>query len=281
MIDLLTPERFRTRLEAVLPAKNELLRSLYGHEGFTVEEIMQQCGAAAETLAPSITDTSVMVYESIDAGERVLFEGAQGTLLDIDHGTYPFVTSSSATAGGAAIGSGVGPNMLGTVLGVVKAYTTRVGEGPFPSELSDATGELIRERGAEFGTTTGRPRRCGWFDAVVCRYSARINGIQALAIMKLDVLSGLSEVRLCVGYKYADEVRKHFPAELDVLNDCEPIYETMPGWSEDITGVTSMEALPKNAQAYLQRITEVTGVPIALVSVGPGREQTISTRELF
>jgi adenylosuccinate synthase len=281
MMDLLTPEAFRARLVAVLPAKNELLKGLYGHEGFTVDEIMEQCGAAAQRLAPYVTDTSLLVYDSILAGERVLFEGAQGTLLDLDHGTYPFVTSSSATAGGAATGSGVGPHFLNTVVGVVKAYTTRVGEGPFPSELKDATGEMMRQNGAEFGTTTGRPRRCGWFDAVVVRYAARVNGLQQLAIMKLDVLSGLPELKICVGYKSQGEVREHFPANIAVLNECEPIYETMPGWDEDITAVKGYADLPANARAYLDHIVALTGVPIALVSVGPGRDQTITMTELF
>lgn len=281
MIDLKTPSAFRERLAAVLPAKNELLRTLYGHVGFTVEDIMRECGATAERLAQYVTDTSVLVFDSLTAGERVLFEGAQGTLLDLDHGTYPFVTSSSATAGGAATGAGVGPHLLDTVLGVVKAYTTRVGEGPFPSELNDATGEAIRQRGAEFGTTTGRARRCGWFDAVVARYAARVNGLQQLAVMKLDVLSGLPELRICVGYRHNGIVRAHFPADLTVLTECEPVYETLPGWDEDLADLHAYEELPANAQAYLRRISEVTGVPIALISVGPGREQTITMRELF
>jgi adenylosuccinate synthase len=281
MLDLRTPEAFRARLAAVLPAKNALLKALYGHEGFTVDEIMAQCGPAAEKLAPYVTDTSLLVYNSIQAGEKVLFEGAQGTLLDLDHGTYPFVTSSSATAGGAATGSGVGPNFLNMVVGVVKAYTTRVGEGPFPSELQDAIGEKIRQNGAEFGTTTGRPRRCGWFDAVVVRYAARINGLQQLAIMKLDVLSGIPELKVCVGYRYQGAVCEHFPADINILDQCEPVYETMPGWDEDITGIRNYADLPANARAYLERIAALTGVPIALVSVGPSRDQTITIKELF
>jgi adenylosuccinate synthase len=281
MIDLRSPAALRARLEAILPAKNALLRELYKHPGYSIEEIMAECGPAAAKLAPMVTDTSLLVYESLSKGEKVLFEGAQGTLLDVDMGTYPFVTSSSAVAGGAAIGTGIGPHLLSMVLGVVKAYTTRVGEGPFPSELRDETGEFLRSRGAEFGTTTGRPRRCGWFDAVVCRYAARVNGLRKLAVMKLDVLSGLPEVKICTGYSYEGQILHHFPSDLTVLNECAPVYEAMPGWSEDITGARSLEDLPANARAYLRCISEVTGVPIGLVSVGPGREQTIAMEDLF
>jgi adenylosuccinate synthase len=281
MVDLLTPESFRRRLQEVLPGKNALLGALYCHPGLSIDGILEQCGAAAQRLAPMVTDTSSLLHARLEQGERVLFEGAQGTLLDIDHGTYPFVTSSSATAGGAATGSGVGPHLLGNVLGVVKAYTTRVGEGPFPSELGGRLAEELRTQGAEFGTTTGRPRRVGWFDGVITRYAARVNGLATLAVMKLDVLSGLDELKLCVAYRCDGKHLEQFPSSVEVLQRCEPIYETMPGWQEDISGITTCEELPDNAQAYLRRVSEVSRVPIAIVSVGPGREQTIVRHQLL
>jgi adenylosuccinate synthase len=281
MVDLLTPESFRRRLQEVLPGKNALLGALYCHPGLSIDGILEQCGAAAQRLAPMVTDTSSLLHAQLEQGARVLFEGAQGTLLDIDHGTYPFVTSSSATAGGAATGSGVGPHLLGNVLGVVKAYTTRVGEGPFPSELGGRLAEELRTQGAEFGTTTGRPRRVGWFDGVITRYAARVNGLATLAVMKLDVLSGLDELKLCVAYRCDGKHLEQFPSSVEVLQRCEPIYETMPGWQEDISGITTCEELPDNAQAYLRRVSEVSRVPIAIVSVGPGREQTIVRHQLL
>lgn len=281
MVDLVDASAFRARLAVVLPTKNELLRGLYGHVGYTVNEIVSEYEPAATRLAPYVTDTSLLVHQALDSGQRVLFEGAQGTLLDVDHGTYPFVTSSSATAGGASIGTGVGPKSIDTVLGVVKAYSTRVGEGPFPSELMDSTGEIIRKRGQEFGTTTGRPRRCGWFDAVVGRYAARVNGLQEVAVTKLDVLSGLPEVKMCVAYTHRGEILQHFPVRPDVLSECEPVYESMPGWSDDLTKISSYRELPSSAKAYLERLSQVMGTRIALVSVGPDREQTIACHHLF
>lgn len=281
MIDLVTRQAFRARLEAVLPTKNALLSALYGHPGFGADEIIKEYGLAAKRLAPLVTDTSLLLYEKLQEGARVLFEGAQGTLLDVDHGTYPFVTSSSAAAGGAAVGSGVGPQFLHNILGVTKAYTTRVGEGPFPTELSGPLADQIRDNGAEFGTTTGRPRRCGWFDAVIVRYAVRVNGLQRLALMKLDVLSGFDELKLCVAYQLDGRRLEHFPTSVAALERCEPIYETMPGWDTDLSGVTQYEDLPLNARRYLERISEVSGVPIAVVSVGPSREQTIVREELF
>ncbi|MGI6081587.1 MAG: adenylosuccinate synthase [Limnochordia bacterium] len=281
MGDLVTMERFRKRLREILPVKNALINALYGHPGFTEDEIIDRCGAAAERLAPMVTDTSLSLHSYLERRARVLFEGAQGTLLDIDHGTYPFVTSSSATAGGAAIGSGVAPRFLDNVLGVVKAYTTRVGEGPFPSELHGELAEHLRMRGTEYGTTTGRPRRVGWFDGVIARYAKRVNGLSALAVMKLDVLSGLDELKLCVAYRHNGKRIEHLPGSVEILQQCEPIYETMPGWQEDISGITKYEDLPKNAQAYLARISEMSGVTIAIISVGPGREQTIVRRPML
>lgn len=281
MIDFVDPQRFRKRLEAILPQKNKLLLQLYGARTFRVDEIVDACADAAETLRPMVANVSWLLNEALDRGERVLFEGAQGTLLDIDHGTYPFVTSSSPTAGGAPIGAGVGPTRIDSVLGIVKAYTTRVGSGPFPTELHNEVGDRIRERGREYGTTTGRPRRVGWFDAVMLQHSVRVNGIDHLAVMLLDVLSGLDEIRVCVGYRLDGEMLPGFPGDLDRLERCEPVYETFAGWSEEITHCTSFEELPSAAQEYVHGLERLTGVPVALVSVGPGREQTIIRKKLL
>jgi len=210
-----------------------------------------------------------------------MFEGAQGALLDIDHGTYPYVTSSNPIAGGACVGSGIGPTLINRVLGVAKAYSTRVGEGPFPTELQDSTGETLRERGAEFGTTTGRPRRCGWVDAVVLRYAARINGLTDLAITKLDVLDSFAAVKICVAYRYQGKLLYEFPENNQVLEQCEPEYLIMPGWQKDISDISEYEELPVNARAYLEKIEELTGVKQTLISVGPKRKQTIVNYELF
>jgi adenylosuccinate synthase len=228
-----------------------------------------------------VADTSLIINDAIKAGKNVLFEGAQATLLDIDHGTYPFVTSSHPTAGGACIGAGVGPTSINKVIGVVKAYTTRVGEGPFPTELKDEIGDHIRNRGQEFGTTTGRPRRCGWLDAAVIKYSADISGIHSFALTRLDILDGLEKIKLCVGYKYQGAVLNEFPASLKVLAQCEPIYEEMPGWKEDTSKVQSYDALPENAKAYIGRVSKISGVKFSIVSVGPKRDQTIFLDKLF
>lgn len=281
MVEFVRPERFRARLEQVLPLKNRILTQLYDAEPFTVEQIMEEYAEAAEVLRDRVTDTSVLVSEAISRGEKVLFEGAQGTFLDIDHGTYPFVTSSAPTAGGAATGAGIGPRCIDQVLGVVKAYATRVGSGPFPSEIVGELADRIRERGKEFGTTTGRPRRVGWFDAVMGRHAVRVNGLDYLAVMLLDVLSGLDEIKICVEYRVDGRTETHFPADLEVLSRCEPVFETFPGWSEDIRHVTRYEDLPKEARNYLEAMSDLMGVPIALISVGPGREQTIVRHKLF
>lgn len=275
MMELKSPERLEAALDRALPFKNSLLQKVYGHLGFTKGELMEEYLQYAETLTPFITDTSLLLHQARKNGLSILMEGAQGTLLDIDHGTYPFVTSSNPTAGGAAPGAGIGPNQIHQVIGVVKAYTTRVGEGPFPTELQDATGDLIRERGREYGTTTGRPRRCGWFDAVMLRYSVRVNGLTGLAVTLLDVLDAFDELKVCVGYEYRGERLLHFPADLHVLNECKPIYETLPGWNCDITGAQGFEDLPPNAKAYLSFIEEQVGCPVQIVSVGPRRDQTL------
>ena len=237
--------------------------------------VVEQLIADGERMRPWVGDVSLFLAQTIQAGQSVLFEGAQATLLDIDHGTYPFVTSSNASVGGACTGLGVAPSAIGGVLGVAKAYTTRVGEGPLPTELSGPLADRLRDSGQEYGASTGRPRRCGWFDAVVVRYSARINGLDGLALTKLDVLDGLPEVLLCTGYRTSRGELSEFPADLGALVDAEPIYETMPGWSTPTKGVTRMEQLPPEAQRYIERLEAVSGVPCAMISTGSDRDETI------
>lgn len=281
IIDLLDSEEFAAKLRRNLVEKNNLLAKVYGKEALDFETIFKEYTAYAEQLRTFVTDSSLAIDGSIKAGEKVLFEGAQGTLLDLDHGTFPYVTSSHPIAGGACIGAGVGPTKINRVVGVAKAYTTRVGEGPFPTELLDETGERIRESGHEFGTTTGRARRCGWFDAVIARYAVRVSGISDFALMKLDVLSGLDKIKLCVGYRVDGEVIYEFPQSQKIFRACEPVYEEMQGWQEDITAVRTFEDLPEAAQAYVHRIEELTETQVTLVAVGPGREQTIVRGEIF
>jgi len=270
-------DRFKTQVEY----KNRIIRELYGEEGFDCRELLDGLLQQADILKKYTADTSLLLYRSIQEGKKVMFEGAQGALLDIDHGTYPYVTSSNPIAGGACVGSGIGPTLINRVLGVAKAYSTRVGEGPFPTELQDSTGETLRERGAEFGTTTGRPRRCGWVDAVVLRYAARINGLTDLAITKLDVLDSFAAVKICVAYRYQGKLLYEFPENNQVLEQCEPEYLIMPGWQKDISDISEYEELPVNARAYLEKIEELTGVKQTLISVGPKRKQTIVNYELF
>jgi adenylosuccinate synthase len=280
---------FEEKLSRALEQKNALLTAVYGKEPLEMEPILEEYRACAERLRPHIVDASLLVHEALTQGQNVLFEGAQGTLLDIDHGTYPFVTSSSPVAGGACTGVGIGPRLIDGVIGVSKAYTTRVGAGPFPTELSDATGDHLREVGREYGTTTGRPRRCGWFDGVILRYAARVNGLTSLALTKLDVLTGLPKLKICVGYElalskvegYDDQVLKEFPYQGAVLARCQPIYEEMDGWAEDISGARTYDELPLQAQAYVTRLEELGGVPVDIISVGPKREQTILLRSPF
>lgn len=279
--DLMDREEFASRLQYNLREKNLIITKIYGQEEFVYEDILEEYLTFAESLRPYVTDTSLEVNGFLDQGKKVLFEGAQGTLLDIDHGTYPYVTSSNPVAGAACVGAGLGPTRIEKVVGVIKSYTTRVGEGPFPTELGCATGELIRERGGEYGTTTGRPRRCGWFDAVIARYAVRISGISDFAFTKLDVLTGMDKLKICTGYRYHGEILTEFPHSLKVLAQCEAIYEEMPGWQEDITGINEYEKLPERAKQYVERIEEITGVPMALLAVGPGRNQTIVVRNIF
>lgn len=281
MLDLRSRESLERALDQVLPLKNQLLQKIYDHPGFDRDELVEEYLAYGEAIVPLLADTSLLIDQARQRGEDILLEGAQGTLLDVDHGTYPFVTSSNPTAGGAAPGVGIGPNQIDYVIGVVKAYTTRVGEGPFVSELQDATGDLIRERGREFGTTTGRPRRCGWFDAVLVRYSVRVNGLTGLSLTLLDVLDALENVQVCVAYEYRGRRLEHLPADLEMLKECKPIYETLPGWQEDITGAKSFADLPQRAQEYLKFLEKQVGCPIQIVSVGPRRDQTIILRQVF
>jgi adenylosuccinate synthase len=275
MGDLLNPDLFRKKLDENLTEINEFLDRLYRVNGFQLEKVFQQYMIYAERLKGYVADTSILLNMAIDANKSVLFEGAQGTHLDVDFGTYPYVTSSSATAGGACTGTGVGPTKINAVMGVVKAYTTRVGSGPFPTELLDAVGGGLQERGREFGATTGRPRRCGWFDAVLVRYATRINGLTSLAVTKLDVLDGCRELKLCTGYRYGGTVYRDMPSDLGILTACEPVYEEMCGWTTGTTGMTSYRALPPEAKRYLKRIEELAECRIDMISTGSKREETI------
>ncbi|KQX68184.1 adenylosuccinate synthase [Paenibacillus sp. Root444D2] len=279
--DLLDPGEFERKLRRNVKEKNRLLDKVYVAEGFAIEDLLDEYLAIAEILRPYVTDTSVLLNDAIDAGKRVLFEGAQGVMLDIDHGTYPFVTSSNPIAGGVCIGAGVGPTKIQQVIGVAKAYTTRVGDGPFPTELRNEIGDHIREIGHEYGTTTGRPRRVGWFDSVVVRHARRVSGITGLSLHSIDVLTGITSLKICTAYQYIDDVMESFPANLNILAGCEPIYEELPGWSEDITGVKSMEDLPVNARHFIERISVLSGIPVSIFSVGPDRDQTIVMNQVF
>ncbi|MBM7634499.1 adenylosuccinate synthase [Geomicrobium sediminis] len=279
--DLLEKTEFESKLSRNLIEKNRLLEKLYETNGFTVEEILEEYFDYGQKLKQYVCDTSVVLNDAIDQGRRVLFEGAQGVMLDIDQGTYPFVTSSNPIAGGVAIGSGVGPSKIQKVVGVSKAYTTRVGDGPFPTELTDEIGDRIRKIGNEYGTTTGRPRRVGWFDSVVVRHARRVSGITDLSLNCLDVLSGLETVKICTAYEYQGERLEEFPASLNVLAECKPVYEEMPGWSEDITGAKSLSDLPENARHYAERVSQLTNIPLSIFSVGPDRTQTNEVRGVW
>lgn len=281
--DLMEPDTFAEKLKANLAAKNEILTKIYGAEPFDYDTVLKEYLGYAEELRPYVADTGVVLEKIFEAEKNVLFEGAQATFLDIDHGTYPYVTSSNPTAGNAATGSGIGPRYIDHVVGVVKAYTTRVGEGPFITELldTDGPGHQIRETGHEYGTVTGRPRRCGWLDAFMLRYSARLNSIDYLAITRLDILDHMPKIKMCVGYKIGDEVIDRIPASLKVMAQVEPIYEEFDGWMTDISAIRYYEDLPENAKKYLERLSQVAGVELGIVSVGPNREQTIVLHELL
>ncbi len=278
MQELVEPARFEPRLRSVLAEKNTLITRVYGREPLDVEAILREYTEYGQRLRPYVQDIAALVNRAATdrSGKGVLFEGAQGTLLDLDLGTYPYVTSSHPIAGGACLGTGVGPTLIDGVIGVAKGYTTRVGAGVFPTELLDETGHYIRERGHEYGTTTGRPRRCGWLDMMIVRYAVQVNGLSCLSLGHLDVLAGLPEVKICVAYETPDGARLDtLPSDLPFRTDIRAVYETLPGWGEDLSHVQAMRDLPPNARAYVDRVQELAGVPIATVSVGPAREQTI------
>lgn len=280
--DLFHPERFAVKLKEVLDYHNFVLQNYFNEPPVDFQKTYDEAMEHAKVMQPLVMDVVSRLHELRKAGENLMFEGAQGTLLDIDHGTYPFVTSSNTTAGGVATGSGVGPLYLDYILGITKAYTTRVGSGPFPTELFDETGAYLAKQGHEFGSVTGRPRRCGWFDAVILRRSIEINSISGLCLTKLDVLDGLETVRICTGYKdAAGNLLTEAPTDADSYTGLQPVYEDMPGWSESTVGAQSLEALPANAQAYIRRIGELVGAPIDIVSTGPDRKETIVLRHPF
>jgi adenylosuccinate synthase len=279
--DLFDERRFAAKLRELLDFHNFVLQHYYKQPAVDYQKTLDETLALAPRLAPLIADVPRALYHANRAGKNLLFEGAQGSLLDIDHGTYPFVTSSNCVAGAAAAGAGIGPMHLHYVLGITKAYSTRVGGGPFPTELIDETGERLRQRGQEFGATTGRPRRTGWFDAAALKRSIQLNGVSGLCITKLDVLDGVESVKICVGYKLEGSFSEILPVGAEELERCHPVYEDLPGWMESTVGIKSMQGLPRNAQAYLKRIEELAGVPVDLVSTGPEREETIVRRHPF
>jgi len=279
--DLIIKESLEKRLRSILEERNLYLTRVLDREPIDFERVYGEYMQFGQELRPYVTDTSMLLNDLISEGKRILFEGAQGVLLDVDFGTYPYVTSSNAGSGGACTGTGVSPTKLDHVFGVAKSYTTRVGGGPFPSEVSGELGLKLRECGAEYGSTTGRPRRCGWFDSIAVKYSAKINGISGLALTKLDVLSGFEKINICVGYKHNDETLTNFPSSIEVLENCLPVYEDMDGWEDDLTNSEKISDLPSQARAFLDKIEETTGVPIFLVSLGASREQVMFLKDLF
>jgi adenylosuccinate synthase len=278
--DLFDPGILREKLELVLREKNQVLTKVYNRKAIDAAGVSEEYLRYAERIRPFVADTSLLLSQALDAGSTVLLEGSQGTLLDVDHGTYPFVTSSNPTSGGACAGSGIAPTRLTKVVGIVKAYTTRVGAGPFPTELTGADGDRLREAGGEYGVTTGRPRRTGWFDAVIARYAARINGITDLFVTKLDILTGLEKVPVCIGYRVGSSVLHDMPATQTEFHHAQPVYEELPGWTEDLSNARALDDLPKNARLYLKAVEELSGAPVSAVGVGPGREQTMLLRPL-
>ncbi|MBU5488093.1 adenylosuccinate synthase [Clostridium sp. MSJ-8] len=278
--DLMHAEVFEEKLRENLAIKNAIITKVYNGEALDVEAILKEYKEYAEKIKPFVRETSVEVYNAIKANKNVLFEGAQGMLLDIDYGTYPYVTSSNTTAGGVCNGIGVGPTLIDSAVGIAKAYTTRVGKGPFPTELLDETGEWIREKGHEYGVTTGRSRRCGWLDLVILKTTARVCGLTSLAVTKIDTLAGLDKIKVCTGYKFDGQEIDYFPASLEDLAKCEPVYEEFEGWGTEVADARSYEELPDNAKKYLKRIEEVTDTKIAYVSVGPKRDQTIKISDI-
>ncbi|MGD0845345.1 MAG: adenylosuccinate synthase [Geobacteraceae bacterium] len=281
LMDLIDRELFARKLREYLEENNFILEKLLGEKPFTFEEIYDQYCGYAEILRKYVADTPLILYRDIKEGKKLLFEGAQGTLLDVDHGTYPYVTSSSTCAGGACTGAGVSPRDIHEIIGISKAYITRVGSGPFPTELDDDDGEKLRQVGREFGSTTGRPRRCGWFDAIVAKYAVRVNGLTGVALTKLDVLDTFDTIRICTGYEYKGRTLDELPANLEVFGSCRPVYEEMPGWKTDISAARCFADLPEKAQRYVSRLEELIGCPIVLVSVGARRDQTIMLKNPF
>ncbi len=279
--DLYQSDLFRSKLKSNLAHINFLLENLYKAKGFNTDEIFKEYSGYAEKLKEHIADTDIIINDAINSNKNVLLEGAQGTLLDIDHGTYPYVTSSNSTAGGACTGLGIGPTKITGVLGVIKAYTTRVGGGPFPTEIHDSLGELIRERGGEYGATTGRPRRCGWLDMVILRHSVRINGLTGIAITKLDILDGLESLKICTSYKYNGRIYNEFPKEINIFSECEPVYEEIKGWKESTSGITDYKKLPERAREYIEKIQEMLGVEVQIISTGQRRDELIKIKEQF
>jgi len=281
VVDLYYPGVLREKIEANLREINYLLRNRYRTKGFTSKKIFETYRGYAKKLSRYIADTDIVINDMIAKHKKVLFEGAQGTLLDVDHGTYPFVTSSSACAGGACTGLGIGPTRISKVIGVVKAYTTRVGGGPFPTEITGAVEEALRQRGGEYGATTGRPRRCGWLDFVGLRHAVRVNGLTGIAITKLDILDNLDSIKVCVAYKYRNALHRDFPKEFALLQEAKPVYEEIEGWKESTIGIKKFEKLPRNAQKYIRRIEETLGCPVDMISTGQRRDELIMVRGQF
>jgi adenylosuccinate synthase len=279
--DLFDESILRQKVEGALVAKNNLLTKVYNRAAIKVDDIVKELLSYTERLAPMVADTALELHQAIEAKKTVLFEGGQATMLDVDHGTYPFVTSSSSTAGGASTGSGIGPGLFTTVIAIVKAYTTRVGSGPFPTELFDESGEFLRKTGHEFGTTTGRPRRCGWYDAPIARYSARINGVTDFVMTKLDVLTGLKEIPVCVAYEVDGVRHDEMPVSQSDFHHAKPIYENFAGWAEDISGCKKFEDLPKTAQDYVLAIEKMSGARISAIGVGPARDAIIVRHDML
>ena len=279
--DLMDRDIFAEKLRSNIELKNRLFEKYYGCPGFDYDEVLQEYLGYADQIRQYVKDTNYSANLYVSEGKKVLFEGAQAAMLDLDHGTYPFVTSSNPTAGGACTGSGVGPRRMENIVGVVKAYTTRVGAGPFPAEQLNEIGDYLRNTGHEFGTVTGRPRRCGWLDTAVVKYAAMLNSLDYLAITRLDILDDLDTIKICTGYKYKGQQLKEYPASLDVLENVEPIYEDMPGWKTSISNCKSYDELPEAARHYVERISELVGVPLGIVSVGPNRSQTIILKTIF
>jgi adenylosuccinate synthase len=279
--DIFDEKILRQKIEGALDIKNQLLTKVYNRRAISVDEILDEWLSRRDRLRPMVADTGLLLNEALDRGETVLLEAGQATLLDVDHGTYPFVTSSSATAGGACTGSGIPPTRIERVIGIVKAYTTRVGEGPFPTELLDDSGEFLRKTGAEYGTTTGRPRRCGWFDAVIARYAARVNGVTDFVLTKLDVLTGLEKVPVCVAYDVDGTRHDEMPVNQTDFHHAKPVYEELPGWWEDISGARTLDDLPSNARSYVRAVEEMSGARISTIGVGPGRDESVVVHDLL